>query len=643
MLEFFRKFMKSKVGLTITLGFVGLMALAFVLADGVSSLGGVSAGSKVVTVGDRSISAQSLSSAAISTVDRTRRQNPAATMKQFIDSNGLNELLDQLIDVAAIAVWGDDNGMVAGKRLVDSELLKIPSFRGTDGNFSETNYRGALAQAGINEAEFRQQVADDLIAKQVQIPAAFGARVSMDPMLRYAGLLSETREGAIALIPSAAFAPAGEPGAQEIDAYYKANQSSYMRPERRVIRYATFDDSVIKNVPAPTEAQIAERYKSEAEKFAASEARKLTQVIVPTEAAAKVIVADLGKGMTLDASARSKGLSAASLASIDKADYQLQSSAALAEAVFAAKPGTVVGPLKGALGWFVVRVEGDTSKAGKTLDQARPELVAELNEENKRHALAEFSAKVEDGFDNGGSLTDIAKDLGLTLKQSPPLLSNGAVYGSADQKAPAEITRILQAAFFMEGENQPQLAEVDPGKSFIVFDVTGIQPSAPAPLAEIRAQVVADLMLQKGSAAAKKAAEQVLAAARKGTDLQAAMAALGKPLPPVDRVNMPRQQLAQMGGQIPPPVALLFGLARGTAKILPAPRNRGFYVVSVKSITPGKVDPKDPELARARRDFGTIAGREYAEQLRSAIKAEVGVKKNTSAIDALKRQLLGGN
>ena len=48
------------------------------------------------------------------------------------------------------------------------------------------------------------QVADDLIAKQVQIPAAFGSRVPLDPMLRYAGLLSETREGAIALIEAGA-------------------------------------------------------------------------------------------------------------------------------------------------------------------------------------------------------------------------------------------------------------------------------------------------------------------------------------------------------------------------------------------------------------------------------------------------------
>ncbi|WP_144039818.1 peptidyl-prolyl cis-trans isomerase [Novosphingobium sp. TH158] len=643
MLEFFRKFMKSKLGLAVTLGFVGLLALAFVLADQATNISGGGGGDKVATAGSRKIDSRTLYANAISAVDRARRQNPGANMKEFIAADGLNQMVEQMLDAAAITVWGDDHGLVAGKRLVDSELLKIPGFRGTDGNFSDANFTAMLAQAGMTEKQFREQVADDLVARQVQVPAAFGARVPSDLALRYAQLLTEKREGAIALIPSAAFAPQGEPSAQELANYYQANRNAYMRPERRVIRYATYDDTVITNVPAPTEAQIAERYNAEAEKYKATDARKLTQVIVPTEAAAKVIMGELAKGGTLDAAARSKGLSAAAIASVEKGAYRLQSSAAVADAVFAAKPGAIVGPLKGNLGWFIVRVEGTSGNAGKTLDQARPEIVAALAAENKRHALAEFSAKIEDGFDNGGSLADIAKDLGLTLKQTPPVLADGSIYGTEGQKAPPETTRILQAAFFMEGENQPQLAEIEPGKSFIVFDVSGIQPAAPAPIADVRAQVVADLMLHKGSQGAKAAAEQVLNSVRKGSEMQAAVAALGKALPPVDQVSMGRMQLQAMGRQLPPPVALMFAMARGSVKILPAPKNRGFYVVSVKAITPGTIDPRDPELARARQDFGGLAGREYAEQMRTAIRKDVGVKKVPSVIEAVKRQLLGGN
>jgi peptidyl-prolyl cis-trans isomerase D len=150
-------------------------------------------------------------------------------------------------------------------------------------------------------------------------------------------------------------------------------------------------------------------------------------------------------------------------------------------------------------------------------------------------------------------------------------------------------------------------------------------------------------MLQKGAVDAKAAAEKVQAAVRKGTDLGAAMAALGKPLPPVDRVDLNRAQLVRPGQAVPPPLALLFSMAQGTVKVLSAPQNRGWYVVSLKTITPGKMDPNDPTLAGAKSELGKLAGREYAEQLRSAIRADVGVTRNAAAISTVARQLTGGN
>ncbi|MFN5820589.1 MAG: hypothetical protein ACK44Y_09190, partial [Novosphingobium sp.] len=160
-------------------------------------------------------------------------------------------------------------------------------------------------------------------------------------------------------------------------------------------------------------------------------------------------------------------------------------------------------------------------------------------------------------------LTDVAKELGLTLTETAPLLSNGQVFGQDGKTAPAELARVLQTAFAMESEGQPQLAEVDPGKQFLVFDVAQIAVAAPPPLAEVKAQAIAEYQLAKGATAARAAALKIEAAVKKGTDLGAAMAALGLPLPPVDQVNLPREQVQAMGQQTPPPLAMLFALAKG--------------------------------------------------------------------------------
>ena len=97
-----------------------------------------------------------------------------------------------------------------------------------------------------------------------------------------------------------------------------------------------------------------------------------------------------------------------------------------------------------------------------------------------------------------------------------------------------------------------------------------------------------ELMLTLGRAA-REAAKKLEAAAKKGTDLSVAVAQLGLPLPPVDKVDMEREKLQAMGQQTPPPLALLFAAAKGKVGLLAAPRNRGWYVVKVTDVIPGKV------------------------------------------------------
>jgi peptidyl-prolyl cis-trans isomerase D len=82
-------------------------------------------------------------------------------------------------------------------------------------------------------------------------------------------------------------------------------------------------------------------------------------------------------------------------------------------------------------------------------------------------------------------------------------------------------------------------------------------------------------------------------------------------------------------------------MARGTTKILPAPNGRGWFVVSLKDITPQPLAANDPILPAAQRDLGQLVGNEYAEGLRRAIEAEVTVKRDEAGIRAV-RALLGG-
>lgn len=645
MLQFFRSLLSSKVGAFVALVFLGLIALAFASGDvaKTGSFGGVAGGDRAAMVGDERIDTATLSQAATSAVENMKQRDPRTSMQSFLASGGLDQVMDNLINQTSVAVFGRKNGIVASDRLVDSEIAKIPAFMGPDGKFSEAAFRQLIQQRGVSEKLVRDDLAQGLIARQILLPSGFGASIPHEFALRYATLLTETRNGAIALLPSAAFVPKALPTDAELTAFYNSHRNKFIRPERRVLRYASFTDSALKSVPAPTEAEIAKRYADNKAQYAAQESRRFTQLVVPTEAAARAVIAEVAKGASLDAVARSKGLAAAKIGPVAKATLTAQSSQAVADAAFAAATSTIAAPARSGLGWHVLHVDGVDKRPERTLDQVRGEITTQLAAEKRRTALSDFSAKIEEEFDNGANLADVAKELGLTLQQTVPITADGRSYAKPDETAPAILAKAVQTAFSMERENEPQLAEVEPGKTFLIFDVTDIAPSAPAPLAEIKQDVTTAFLLDRGATAAHAAAQKVEAEVRKGAPLNAAMASLGRPLPPVEQINMNRQQLTAQGRQIPPPLGLLFSMAESTLKILPAPGNRGWFVVSLKDIVPGKVTANDPILAAVQRELGGVVSSEYADQMRRAIRSEVGAKRNETAIKAVRTQLGGGN
>lgn len=642
MLGFFRSFFQSRLGVIFTLGFLALIALAFASADVTGNMfGGVTGSDRVATVGKARINAADLKLTTTNAFEQQRQQNPTLTMKQFLAGETLDSLLDDMIAREAVMQFGKAHGMLVSDRLVDSELVKIDAFLGPDGKFSEKQYRSLIAQRGLTDAAVRADLANGLMARQLLVPASYAAVMPQTAVGQYVSLLKERRQGAIALIPSAAFAPKEAPSDAVLQGFYKQNQKRYMQPERRTIRYIVFDEAALKNVPAPTEAEIQNAYKANAAQFSASETRTVTQVIVPTEAAAKALAGEVAGGKALEAAATSKGLAPTKLDKLTKNALASQASQPIADAVFAAAQGALAAPGRSPLGWHVIRVDTIEKNTGKTLDQARPELVTQLTEAKRKAALSDTSAKIEEQIDKGASLADVAKQLGLTVTTTVPVTQSGQIFGKPQEKAPDAVLPVVNAAFGMEREGEPQLAEVVAGKTFTVYEVGQITQAAPAPLGEIREVVARDYALQQGSVQAKAAADKVLAQLAKGVPLNAALASVGVALPPVQNVDMTREQISQSRERVPPPLALLFAMAKKSSKQLEGPNKMGFYIVTVSDIIPGQVDKNDPLLAQAAAQLGQITGQEYARQFRAAIRAEVGSEKNPTGIGKVRSELVG--
>lgn len=640
MIQLFRKFFSSKFGIAITLGFLALIAFAFASMDISSTgvFGGVSGGDRVAVVGKERIDAAELSTAATNALDQARQTDPTITMQAFIARGGLEEVLRQLIDRTAIAEFARRHGMRAGDRLVDSELLQIPAFRGPDGNFDQNAFRAALAQRGLSESAVRNDLAMGLLARQLLTPISFSPVVPRSVAERYASLLRERREGSIVFLPATSFAPQGAPTEAQLQAFYNENRDRYIRPERRVIRYATFGPDAVGAPPAPTAAQISERFQRDRAQYAASERRRFTQLVVPTQDAAEAIVAEVRGGKSLDVAAREKGLATTSVGPVTQDELARSASAAAAQAAFSAQQGAIAQPARGGLGWYVLRVDEVDRQPARTLQQVRDEIAAALAVEQRQAALDDLTARIDEEIESGRSLSEVAQELDITVAATRPATADGRIYGTNETVAPV-LASVLPVAFDMD-EGEPQLAVVAPGESYVIFDVSNITPSATAPLAEIREDVTADWRRDTGANAARAAADRILDRVTKGSTLAAAVAAENKGLPTPQTLNLNREQLAQQG-RVPAELALFFSMARGTVKKLEAPGDAGWHVVRLDSIDAPQIAGNDPIVASTMRELGQASGTEYVDQFVKAAQREVGVERNDAAIRAIAAQLTG--
>ena len=641
MLTFFRRFFQSKIGLPIFLGFLVLMALAFVAADiSGTSIGGVSGTDNIAVVSDEPIPNSELVTAANTALDQVRQQNPTLTMPEFMEAGALDEVVRQLIDRYAVGSYASKYGLRAGDNLINSEILQIQAFRSLAGEFDEKTYLAALRQRGLTDAVFRKDLANGLLEDQLLRPALLSPQMPEKIARQYASLVLERRRGEIALIPSAAYAPAAGPTAAQLTGWYAANRAQFIRPERRTLRFAVFGDDTLKVNAVPTEAEIAARYKRDSAQYQASERRSVTAFVVPTEDAAKALVANVRGVTALEAAAREAGFSASQTPLRTREEMSGATSFAFAEKAFKASQGSIIDPAKGTLGWYVARVDVIERIPARSLADTRGSIAEQLTGEKRSAATADLIAEIEGEIDSGTAMAEVAKAYGLKVETTPALLANGQAFGRPDVQIVPQLVPVLTTAFQME-ESEPQLAEVVPGRQFVIFEVARTEEASAPPLAEVKEPAEAAWKRAQGAKLARAAADRIVANARGKTALGAALGAEGKPFE-LDPINLERRALlAQRGANIPPPLVLMFSMAEGSVKVLEGPRDIGWYVIRLDEIATDPVDKEPGLLQQTRAQLAPTLTEEYRRMAAAAMRKELGTTRNDAAITAVRKQLSG--
>jgi peptidyl-prolyl cis-trans isomerase D len=641
MLTSLRQASKSKIG-TIVVAVVGLLIVigfgsAGVTGLDIGGLGGMSS-STLAKVGSLEVTDSDMGVLMQRDLESARQQNPNAGYASIVGD--FDPLLDQMIDQRAVVAFAQSHGFRLSKRLIDGEIANLPGVRGLGGDVSEQAYQSFLARQHMTDEEVRQVIAGSMLQRLLITPGATGVKVPAGVATPYAAMLLEQRQGEIALVPLAQFTAGLNPTDAQLQQFYQQNKAHYVVPEQRVLKIAEVGPDQVANVHA-SDQEIAQYYNQHQDDYAAQDVRTIEQAVVPDQNTANQIAQRAKGGASFVDAVKPAGLSAqdVSIGPQTRSQFASLANDKVAAAAFAAPSGAVVGPIQSPLGWHVVKIDSVQKKPGKSLAQAKSEIQAKLDVDKRKTALSDFATKFQNSLDGGSNIDEAAKAAGVAVTTTPLITADGTARGNPSYKFPADLTPVLKSGFDLQPNEEPVIEALADNKGFAVVAPAQIVPAAPAPFDSVRDQVKTAWIQQQAIIRAQAVAKQIAAKANGSVSLADAIKQSNVSIPAPQTVTARRIQLAQLGDKAPPPMAMLFTLGEGKSNVVADSQGRGFFVVKNDKITPGNVIDNPNVIGQVENQFSDPMSQELAQELQTAIRNDVKVKKNESAIQAEKARL----
>ncbi|HEY4071396.1 MAG TPA: peptidyl-prolyl cis-trans isomerase [Sphingomicrobium sp.] len=643
MLSSLRSLQKSKVGTAIVALFFILILIGFA-STGVTNFGSGTVGfgmtsSTLAQVGNQEVTEQEMSDAMQRRLQQVRQQQPEASYATVIGD--FEAILGELLDEKTLFAFADKFHFPLSKRLVDAEIAQIPQTKGLNGQFSEQNYQGFLAQQRMTDSQIRQILGGGLLERYLVTPVAANARISAGMATPYAAMLLESREGEAAIVPLGAFRAGLKPTDADLQKYYTANRSRYMVPEQRVLRIARIGAEQIANLTA-SDQEVAAYYNSHKAEYASKETRDISQAVVQDEATANGIAARAKGGATIAAAAGPVGANAAvtTLKDQSRDAYSSVAGDKAAAAVFAAPSGTVVGPIQTDFGWAVAKIDSVKTIGGKSMEQTRAEIASKITADKRKGAIEDLVDKVQNAVDDGSNFAEAAASAKLSVTTTPLIAADGTARSDPAFKLPPELAPAVKTGFELEANDPPEIVTLPKDQGYAMVSPGQIISAAPAPFANVHDQVAKDWIDSQALQRARAAATQIEAKVAHGTPLAQALKESGTPLPPVQPLAARRIQLAMAQGPVPPGMKLLFSLAEGKSRMLPDPQGHGFFIVKVKKIVPGNALMQPSLIGQMQNELQQGISEDYAREFLAALRQDLKVKRNETAIQGMKSRMV---
>ena len=574
----------------------------------------------IATVGDDSIRAEDLERVLQPAIERLRAQLGGSLDQQQIKQLGVvDTMLGQLIDRDLLDQEAQRLRLDVSDEVIRSAIYDNPAFKGPDGRFDRNLFNQVLIMNRLTEDQLIARLHRDLPrADMLQaITAGIGVpRPVAEALYRYRG---EKRLADIVGFPVAGVKDVGQPSEADLAKFYESHPDLFRAPEFRAFTVAGLGPGdVVKPGDIP-EDKVREEYEQRKDEFETPEQRDVQQILAPSEEKAKEAEAALAAGKEWNEVATT--IAKQDPDTIDLGLMKRQDlPQPLADVGFELPLNQPSDPIKTSLGWHILRVVKIEPAATQSLEQAKPQIEAELAQQEGADKLEKLGNQVDDALAGGMPLADAATKFGLKVTAVAAADVNGTDADGKPVALPEPKEEILKTAFATEQGETGRVTQAQDGTIFALH-VDKVIPPQVRPLADVHDKAVAAWQADQKRETAKKQAEDLAAAVKPDAPL-AKVAADRKltvtPSPPLSRD-------AQNAAPMPPAlISKLFAAKKG--EVVTATDGSGAYVAQLKEIQ----IPENPPDAGITGLSNQLAGEarvdalgEFTEALRSRYRVEI--------------------
>jgi peptidyl-prolyl cis-trans isomerase D len=432
-----------------------------------------------------------------------------------------------------------------GYRVSHDELVEAihsePAFQ-VSGEYNPEVAKARLAAAGISLETYQNDLRDQLLRTQLEGGIRVSDFVTPAEMQRITDLENQEREVRFLLLPADKFKPAAPPDEAAVQAWYQAHKAQFMSPESVRLQYAELRLDALAAQQTVSDADLRAAYDKEKSRFVTPEKRRARHILLTgqDDAAAlkqaEEVLAQLKAGKDFGALAQQYSQDPGSAKNGGDLGWAERGAfvAPFADALFGMKVGEIKGPVKTQFGYHIIRLDEIQPAKGKSFEEARGELEAQLRRDRATDRFGEIQEQLQ------SKLADPAVDLAALAQQYQLQQGEVAQFAKGTGAAPLGAAPALQDALFADPPPPagrlagPILLGDD---RLVVVKVLDRHKSALRPLAEVRESVVAGIDKERAAQAALAAAQAARTRLEGGTAFDAVAQQLGMTAEPAHFVS----------------------------------------------------------------------------------------------------------